>query len=96
MGGTNLVAQGEGGDAGLESARAAQQVAGHRLGGAYRYLVSVVAENFLDGQRFQAIVVRRRGAVGVDVADLFGKNLGVGKRRPHGAHGAIGGLIRLR
>src|ERR1017187_6468782 len=34
--------------------------------------------------------------MGVDVADLFGNDSGIGKRRPHGAHSAIRSFIRRR
>jgi hypothetical protein len=46
-----LVRHGQRGDAGLEPAGRAEQVAGHRLGGRDRQLPRVVAEAALDGQR---------------------------------------------
>ena len=48
---SDLVANGQDGDAGFESAGAAEQVPGHRLRGTHRDLVGVVAEGALDRQR---------------------------------------------
>src|SRR6476469_1505991 len=48
---SDLMVHGEGRDTCFESAGAAEQVAGHRLGGRHSYLVGVVAECALDGQR---------------------------------------------
>jgi hypothetical protein len=36
-------------------------------------LARVVAEDLLDGERLELVVVGRRGAVGVDVVDLVGR-----------------------
>ena len=46
-----LMMDGEDRDAGLEPARGAEQVPGHRLGRRDRHLVGVIAEDALDGQR---------------------------------------------
>ena len=48
-------------DAGLEAAGAAQQMAGHGLGGTDGELISVFAEDALDGDGFDAV------ATGVEV-----------------------------
>ena len=44
-------------------------MAHHALGAADRNLVGLLAEDLLDGQRFDAVVDLGAGAVGVDVAD---------------------------
>ena len=55
-GGRNdLLAQRQHRDAGFQSAGAAQQVAGHRLGGADQHLVSVLAEGALHGGGFEFV-----------------------------------------
>ena len=54
----------------LDAAGAAEQVAGHRLGRAHRDARGVLAEDALDRLRLVDVVVRRRGAVRVDVVDL--------------------------
>ena len=51
----NLVAQRQHGDAGLQPSSAAQQVAGHRLGGTDRHLVGMIAERAFDRHRFQFV-----------------------------------------
>ena len=48
----------------------AEQVAGHRFGGADGQLFRVIAEDGLDGLGFGDIADRRGGAVGVDVIDF--------------------------
>src|SRR5438132_9092381 len=47
-------------------------MAGHRLGGAEDELLGPVAEHGLHGCGLRGVAVRRRGPVGVDVADLTG------------------------
>jgi hypothetical protein len=66
------VVQRERRDAGLEPARRAEQVPGHRLGGRDRQAARVVAERRLDRHRLEAVVERRRRAVRVDVVDFGG------------------------
>ena len=67
------------GDAGFQSASAAQQVAMHGLGARDFELVAqgVLAEDRLDGLRFIAVAGRSCGGVGVDVAHLFRSDAGV-------------------
>ena len=55
---------------GLNRSRAAQQMAGHGLGGGYLYVVSLVAERLFDGDGFVLLVERGRGAVRVDVVNV--------------------------
>src|SRR6267142_610754 len=52
----------------LDAAGGAEEVARHRLGRRHGQLARVVAEDALDGDGLELVVVRRRGAVGVDVA----------------------------
>jgi hypothetical protein len=56
----DLVKHGHDGDAGLEAAGAAQQVAGHGLGGAdqQRVVEGALAEDVLDGLRLQGVAQR--------------------------------------
>jgi len=51
----------------------------HGFCGAYAEAVSSGAEDFADGGGFGWIVAGRCSAVGVDVADLFGGEIGVGQ-----------------
>src|SRR3569623_1009325 len=55
---------------GLDAAGGAEQVTGHRLGGAHRDSARVVAEGTLHREGLGAVADRRGGAVGVDVIDL--------------------------
>ena len=43
---------------------------GHGFGGAHQYAARRIAEDRLNRLRFRFIASRRRGAVGIDVADL--------------------------
>src|SRR3990170_4136711 len=93
--GENLVAQRQNADAGLQSAGAAQQMAGHGLGGADGHLGGVLAECALDRDGFDGVAKRRGSAVGVDVSDLLRVHLGVPQGRAHYAESAVpvsGGL----
>ena len=53
----------------------------------------MLAEGLLDGERLELVVVGRRSPVRVDVADLFGRNPGVGDGLLHDAHRARRGLV---
>ena len=57
-------------DRGFEAAGSAEEMAGHRFGGADGNLVRLLAEHRLDRQRLDAIADRRRRAVCVDVVDV--------------------------
>src|ERR1022692_1374406 len=85
----HLIADGEYRDAGLDSAGAAQQVPGHRLGGTYRHLVGVLAEGTLDRHRLRPVAHLGGRAVRVDVIDLFRNQTGVLKRVAHDAERAV-------
>ena len=73
----HLIAQGERGKACFQTTRPAQQMSGHGFRGAHRELFGVLAENLLDRQGFEAIVVLGGSPVGVDGIDLLGRDLGV-------------------
>src|SRR5664280_3853666 len=73
----HLIADGQHGDARLDSARAAQQVPGHRLRGTHRYLVRMLAERALDRHRLRPVAHLRGRAVRVDVIDLLRNQFGV-------------------
>src|SRR3970040_1132115 len=75
-----LVAQGEDGKDRLDGAGGAHHVPGHRLRRADGEAVGVLAEDLLEGQRLDAVVHRRAGAVGVDVADKRAVDLGLPHR----------------
>ena len=85
----DLIAQREHRDAGFQSAGAAQQMPGHRLGRADQHLVGVIAEGTLDGRGFEFIAQRRRCAVSIDVADLLRRDAGIAQRIAHHAVAAF-------
>ena len=62
VGGTSLAMHGQRGDAGLEAAGGAEQVAGHRLGRRDRELLRVLAEDALDRRGLELV-----SSCGVDV-----------------------------
>src|SRR2546422_6594837 len=68
-------------------------MAGHRLGGAEDELLGPVAEHGLHGRGLRGVAVRRRGPVGVDVADLTGLDPPVAQDRKstrlNSSHGYI-------
>ena len=72
----------------------ADQVPDHGLGRADRQLVGMCAEDRLDGCRLALVVERRRGAVGIDVVDLFRLEAGLGQGELHGARRALAALGR--
>ena len=74
------VAQGEDGRDGLDGAGGAEQVPDRRLGRGHGDLPRAVAERQLDRLRLRAVVERRRGAVGVDVVDVGGRDAGALQR----------------
>ena len=53
VGGRDLIAQRQHGDAGLQAARAAEQMAGHGLGGADGELIGMIAEDALEREWFR-------------------------------------------
>ena len=72
-GGRNdLALQGHDGDARLQPARAAQQMAGHRLGRTHQEFAAgrVFAEKRLDGRGLQRIAQRSGGGMGIDIVHL--------------------------
>ena len=73
----NALADGHNAGNGLNSRRAAQQVAGHRLGGGYLYVVGLVAERLFDGDGFVLLVERRGGAVRVDIVNVSRGQTGI-------------------
>src|SRR6202045_3579396 len=62
-------------------------MAGHGLGGAYRD--SAFAEEATDRMSFEYVANRRRGSVGIDVADVGRLQLGVMQRVLHDAEAAF-------
>src|SRR5437899_5869594 len=78
------------------------QMAGHRLGGAEDELLGPVAEHGLHGRGLRGVAVRRRGPVGVDVADLTGLDAPVAHGEAHRflGSGAVGrrgrDVVRVR
>ena len=58
----NLITQGQHSHSCFQAARAAEKVPGHRLGGAHRELVGVIAEGTLDGDSLQPVA-----QIGVEV-----------------------------
>ena len=97
----DLVADGQHAEAGFESAGPAQQVAGHGFGAADRQLGGVVAKRALDCRGLDAIADGRGSAVGVQIIDLLGQQLGVFERIAHHAVGSVaicgrrGDVIRI-
>src|ERR1035438_3990115 len=69
-----LIADGEYRDTSLDSAGAAEQVPGHRLGGTHRHLVGVLAKGTLDRHGLRPVAHIGGRAVRVDVIDLRGKD----------------------
>ena len=61
----------------LDRSRAAQQMAGHGLGGGYLYVVSLVAERLLDGNGLVLFIQRRGGAVRVDIINVSRGQTGI-------------------
>src|SRR5439155_19314649 len=62
---------------------------------AYGNAIGGFPEYRLDPHRLGAVVERRRGAVGVDVADVFGRHLRVAERLAHRARAAFASFRRL-
>ncbi len=73
----------ESADACLEGAGGTEQMPGHRLGGAEDELTGAVTEHGLHGGGLGGVAVRRRGPVGVDVADVIGLDSPVAHREAH-------------
>ena len=74
----------------LNTARAAQQVAGHGLGRADHQLVfGVSAESGLDGVGFVQVAQRRGCAVRVEIIDLIGVDARIFQGHRHGAARAV-------
>ncbi len=88
------VVQGQHGGDGLDAAGAAQQVAGHRLGGRDGDVVEVVAELLAERLQLGGVTLRGRGGVRVDVHDLGLVQLvaleQVGQRAGHAGAGGLG------
>ena len=61
----------------LDRSRAAQQMAGHGLGGGYLYLVCFVTERFLDGDGLVFLVERRGRTVRVDIVNVGRSQTGI-------------------
>src|SRR6266436_2632694 len=72
----------------------AKQMTRHRFGGAESQLVSVLAKNLFDRERFAFVAERSRSAVSVDVADSFRSNARVLNRSLHGSDNSALCLIR--
>ncbi len=76
----DLIAQRQHSDGRFQSAGAAKQMSGHRLGRADQHLVGMIAEGALHGGGFQFVAQRRRGAVRIDVADLLAAAIPASRR----------------
>ena len=92
----HLVAERQNGNAGFESAGAAQQVPGHRLRRTHcQPVFRVFAKGALDGFGLQHVAQWRGGAVDIDVVHFLGFDASIGKRVHHHAIAAFaffGGL----
>ena len=62
---------------GLNRSRAAQQMAGHGLGGGYLHVVSLLAKRLLDGNGLILFIQRRGGAVRVDIVNVSRGQTGI-------------------
>ncbi len=92
-------------DHALDAASRTEQVSGHGLGGADRKRFRTLSKNALDGEGLELVVVGRRGAVGVDVINLFRRDARGANRAGHGhaeplalgiGHGDVVGVSRGR
>src|SRR5580700_3285461 len=92
----NLIAQCEHTDARFEAAGAAEQMAGHGLGGTDGNVFGAFAEDALEGAGFDDIAERRRSAMRVHIANIFGLELGVFDGGAHDAKRTIAIFCRLR
>src|SRR5215831_3753747 len=90
-----LVAQRQHANAGLQSTRAAKQVAGHGFRRTHRHFPSTLAENALERARFNDVADGRGSSVGVHVTDVIGRKLGVFERRHHHPIRAVAMFLRL-
>ncbi len=72
----HLVAERQDREDRLDRARGAQQMPGRRFGRRHGELVGVIAEQALHRPQLDLVAERRRGAVGVDVVDVLGVELG--------------------
>ena len=75
---------------------APKQMTGHRFGGTDRHLVRVLTERFLDGQRLELVVVRRRGSMRVDIPTCSGSTPASFSVLLHHANGSGTSFVRHR
>ncbi len=82
---------------GFNRARRAHCMAGHGFGGTNRYAIGMFAEAGFNGNSLRLVIVRGRGAVGVDVVYLVGSQSRFLQGAAHGAHqaGTAGSRLRL-
>src|SRR5690606_11052837 len=76
----NLVVYRQGREDRLDTARRAQQMPRHGLGGVHHQFIGMVAECELERRRLVLVAQRGGRAVGVDVADLVGIHAAVAQR----------------
>lgn len=89
------VVQGQHRGDGLHAARAAEQMAGHRLGGGDRHVVDVVAEDLAQRLELRHIALRGRGRMRVDMRDLGRLELGGVDQVLQRLRDAVAGRLRL-
>src|SRR6185312_7830469 len=92
----NLIADCQYGNSRFQSARAPQQVSGHRLGRTDRQLFGMLAEGMLDGYRFGLIAQASRSAVRIDVLHFRWFDARIAHGIAHHAKPAVSILGRSR
>jgi hypothetical protein len=60
----------------------------HTLSAGDRKFIGVIAEDFFDGQRFDLIIDRRTGPMGIDIINVFGIQTGITEGHLHATDGA--------
>jgi hypothetical protein len=61
----------------FNTARTTEQVPGHGFRGTNGYVVSCIPQGSLDSLGFGGIISSGAGAVGIDIANLFGLHIGI-------------------
>ena len=84
----------------FQSARGAQRVPVHGLGGADHQLASVFTENISDSFCFGDIIGSSARSMGIDVTNRIGRGLGISQRGAHRTGGPfgkwLGQVVRVR
>src|ERR1041384_7356228 len=71
-------------------------MAGHGFCRTDRELPRMLTERLFDGHRLELVVIRRRGAMRVDITNILRLGSRIGERLLHYAHGAGSCLVRHR